>query len=135
MSEIENKSNNNIFEIPSLGALVNNQRFTTRYIREDINATITYPGLFYFDKSEIGTQLLDIASNGALVLASKKIPLHRRIILHLAFPTGKRFDIACQCVHLHEQPSAGFQYGIKFDQYNNELGDYMLETQTKLLLK
>jgi hypothetical protein len=112
--------------------LTKNQRIATRYIRDDIAASVRRMGLFCFG-GETSVQLMDITSKGVLIATSKKFRVNKKINLTLEFASGKIFKIKAAVVH--KSDLSPYQYGIKFDRYNNELGDYLLETQSKLVFK
>lgn len=115
-----------------LDHVIDNSRIATRYIREDIAVAITSKNLVGISK-RIEAKLLDITSKGVLVAASEKMAINKNIVLHLQFTTGKVFDINAKVVR--NAAADKNEYGIKFDFYNNELGDYLLETQSKLIFK
>ncbi|MDD5580885.1 MAG: PilZ domain-containing protein [Methylobacter sp.] len=110
-----------------------NQRITTRYIRDDIKALVFTTGLLNFGHRRIRVDLIDISSKGVLISTSKKLGINKKVILALKFGCGNTFKINAKIVR--KSDSSNYQYGIKFDQYNNALGDYLLETQSKLIFK
>lgn len=109
-----------------------NIRVATRFIREDIAASINIPGLLSFSKN-IPVNLMDIASKGVLVSTDQRLGINKKIILTLQFESGKVFEI--KGIIVRRSGLSQKEYGIKFDHYNNELGDYLLETQEKLIFK
>lgn len=109
-----------------------NIRVATRFIREDIAASIKAPGILSFAKT-IPVNLMDIASRGVLISTSQQLGINKKITLTLQFKSGKVFVIKGRVVRRSD--SSRNEYGIKFDCYNNELGDYLLETQGKLIFK
>lgn len=109
-----------------------NIRIATRFIREDIAASINVSGLLSFGKV-IPVKLMDIASRGVLISTNQRLSINKKIILTLQFQSGKEFVIKGIVVR-RSNMSQG-EYGIRFDRYNNELGDYLLETQGKLIFK
>jgi hypothetical protein len=114
-----------------------NQRRTVRYIRKDIKVWIRREswfdalGLDRFRK-EIPAELLDISNRGCLLGSAEKLAVPTKITVLLMFGTGMRFEIKAMVVRKAEGRN---QYGIKFAQYNDELGEYMLKTQTELTFK
>ena len=54
-------------------------------------------------------------------------------MLNLKFKTGRSFKI--KGIVVHRTVLEPCQYGIKFNRYNDELGNYLLETQSKLIFK
>jgi hypothetical protein len=116
--------------------LKKNKRDAVRYIREDIAASVCKIRLFNFGfltNKEILVELLDISSKGVLISTNKKLPLKKKITITLKFEDEKTFQIKA-CV-VRTVPDLKYQYGIKFDRFNNDLGDYLLETQRKLIFK
>jgi hypothetical protein len=111
----------------------NNQRITIRYIRDDITASVFKVSLLSFGPRRVPVVLIDISSKGVLVSSPKKLGINKRVILDLKFGCDRTFKIKAKIVR--KSDSSNSQYGIKFDQYNNALGDYLLETQSKLIFK
>jgi len=120
------------FNVGSQTDFKKNNRATTRFIRDDIAVAINVPGLFGFGKT-ISVNLMDISCKGALISTGEKLGINKQITLNLQFKTGKKFEIKAKIVRHSSSPRN--EYGIKFDGYNNELGDYLLETQGKLIFK
>jgi hypothetical protein len=114
-----------------------NHRRTVRYIRKDIKARICKEswlgaiGLDWFRK-EIPVELLDISNRGCLVGCSAKLTIPTKITVLLTFETSIRFEIGAMVIRKAEGRD---QYGIKFAQYNDKLGEYMLKTQSELRFK
>lgn len=128
-------------------SMVNNRRVFTRYIRNDIDVVFykidifNRLGLTYFRRL-IPAELLDISSKGVLISSDKEIKPDSKIVLGLKFNSGKTFWIKALVVckstaskKLETDAKKIFKYGIKFYRYNNELGDYLLETQRELNFK
>ena len=123
MKSDDTKVANDLFNFdPSENQLVNN-RLSTRSISKN--------SLLNFGR-EIPVDLIDISSNGVLIRSHKKLDVHDKITLELKFDSGRTFIVKAIVVRKSTQPD---QYGIKFDRYNNELGDYLLETQKELIFK
>jgi hypothetical protein len=116
---------------PSQNQFINN-RITTRCLREDIKATLCKKRLFHLGR-ETPVDLIDISSKGVLVLSNQKFSIHDKVTLKLEFDSGKTFEIKAAVVR--KSTPQGNNYGIKFDRYNDELGDYLFETQKKLVFK
>jgi hypothetical protein len=110
-----------------------NQRITTRYIRDDITASVFKVSLLSFGPRRIPVDLIDISSKGVLISSPKKLGINKKIILDLKFGGDRTFKIKAKIVR--KSDSSNYQYGIKFDHYNNALGDYLLEIQSKLVFK
>ena len=109
-----------------------NNRVATRFIRADIDASISNLSFFNPGKS-YAVQLFDITSKGVLIRSEKTLKINQNLSLTLKFRTGKVFVIKAKVVRIAN--NANNQFGIKFDRYNNELGEYLLDTQTKLIFK
>lgn len=115
-----------------------NQRRTVRYIRKDIAASVCRDhwlsalGLDRFRK-EIPVELLDISNRGCLILSSKPLAIEARVVVMLKFATGKCFAI--KAVVSRKAEGRDREFGIKFAEYHNELGEYMLEMQNELIFK
>ncbi len=119
------------------GRVVNHRR-AVRYIRKDI-VTWVYKcgwfdaiGLDWF-RRKIPVELLDISSRGCLIVSVEKLAVQAKIVVLLKFNTGKYFEIKGTVVR--KSGHRGREYGIKFAGYNDELGEYMLMTQSELLIK
>lgn len=106
-----------------------NKRTAVRYIRTDISASIGTTVFFFFSK-KIPVKLIDISSKGAAIKSKKRIRA-KKIILNLVFADKKVFTIPAKIIYR----GSHFKYGLKFNRYDNELGNHMLETQSDLLFK
>jgi hypothetical protein len=123
-------------EAPIKTQTIKNQRKTTRYIREDIAASVCKISGFSFGfrfNKDIFVELLDISSKGVLVETDQELALNKKITITLTFEDHKSFVIPAKVVR--KAVSIKSQYGIKFDRSNDDLGDYLLETQRKLVFK
>jgi len=109
-----------------------NMRMATRFIHDDISASIKTSGLLSAGK-EIPVDLIDISSKGVLISTEQRFAINKKVILTLRFKSNKVFVIKAMMIRYFS--SLHHQYGIKFNSYNNELGDYLLETQEKLRFK
>jgi c-di-GMP-binding flagellar brake protein YcgR len=134
MNDINKFSGNpdDIFNLDFTKDLPENNRFAVRYIRTDIKASVLKVRLFGLGKP-LGLELLDISSKGALISTNKKIRKNKIITLILEFEDGKMFEISSKIVRLEKDQA--FQYGIKFDRFNHDLGNYLLETQDDLVFR
>lgn len=111
---------------------LNNRRALTRYVRTDLTAIIYRAFLFGIKRTQ-PVELLDLSCKGALVRSGKKMRPKTKVILVITFTSGKTFEIDAVIIRQSEQFSD--QYGLKFNRYNNELGDYLFETQKDLVFK
>lgn len=133
MNDPENETNdgNDIFNMLLTDEELNNQRTAVRYIRTDITVTLRLLGLFKSSKY-LPVKLLDISSKGLAIEIKKNISLKTKVILDLTFETGINLKIPAKIIYKNHLK---IQYGIKFDKYNNELGDYLLASQEDLIFK
>lgn len=121
-----------IFDLDLSKDLPDNKRYAVRYIRSNIKASVLKVKLFGLGKP-IGLELLDISSKGALISTNKKIRKNKKITLILEFEDGKVFEIESKIVRLEKDQS--FQYGVKFNRFHHDLGNYLLETQDDLIFR
>jgi hypothetical protein len=120
------------FDIDFTKDLPENKRYAVRYIRTDIKASIIKVRLFRVGKP-MGLDLLDVSSKGALISTGKKIRKNKKITLILEFDDGKVFEISSKIIRLEKNQV--YRYGIEFNRFNHDLGDYILETQDDLVFK
>ncbi|MGJ0491244.1 PilZ domain-containing protein [Methylobacter sp.] len=111
---------------------MDNNRVATRYIRKDITVILSKNSLLNFAR-EIPVDLIDISSKGVLIRSHKKLNIRDKITLKLKFDRGKTFKIEGTVVR--KSTLSNIRYGIKFNRYNDELGDYLLETQKELIFR
>jgi c-di-GMP-binding flagellar brake protein YcgR len=117
-----------------------NQRKTVRYVRKDITAFVSQADIFgsysFFSCSRaVRVKLLDISSQGVLLGAPSELvlKLNQKVMLILIFNSNKKFEIQAR---VKRQLFEGRRfYGVKFDKVNDELGDYLLESQEDLVFK
>jgi hypothetical protein len=109
-----------------------NHRITTRIIRDGIAVHINQPFLFGFGKT-IPADLIDISCKGVLVSTHQKLRINKKITLTLLFESGKLFKI--NAIVVRRSDSTRNEYGIKFVQNNNELGECLYESQEKVIFK
>lgn len=132
MKSDDKKVANDLFNFGLSENQLVNKRMSTRYIRKDIQATISKNSLLNFGR-EIPVGLIDISSNGVLICSHKKLNVHDKITLELKFDSGRTFIVKAIVVRKSTRPDN--HYGIKFNRYNDELGDYLLETQKELIFR
>ncbi|MDO9105584.1 MAG: PilZ domain-containing protein [Methylovulum sp.] len=111
---------------------IKNSRVATRVIREDINAAIDISNLFGFGKT-LSVNVLDITSKGVLVATGEKLGINKKVTLNLRFKSGKVFNIKATVAR--HSGADNTEYGLKFASLNNELGDYLVESQEKLIFR
>ncbi|MGR8933113.1 MAG: PilZ domain-containing protein [Gammaproteobacteria bacterium] len=107
-------------------------RRAVRYGRTDIKGTLCRKSLLQWAKP-FDVELQDISTRGAHVVSKHKLNLNATYILTIAFSSGKFFEIEGKIIH--RKDSSEDAYGFKFNAYNDELGDYLLNTQTDLIFK
>lgn len=135
MSQDDDELNFDLFAKPNAGFV--NQRRTVRYVRKDIRARIWQRRWFHnfglaWLRRDFAVELLDISNRGCLIASPKKLERNDKIVVLLQFETGKLFEINASVVR---KSAAGDEYGIQFTEYNDALGEYMLQTQNELLFK
>jgi len=106
-----------------------NQRTAVRYITSDISIWLGIINLFCI-KKKLEAKLLDISSKGLAVECQRDIGLRKKISVIIKFKDNKKFVIPAIIVHKKNNI-----YGIKFNKYNNELGDYLLSSQDDFIFK
>jgi len=132
MSHRENNNDDeDFFDMHLTDVQTNNLRIAVRYIRTDITTSLTTPGLLSFSK-KISVKLIDISSKGAAIECDKKLGIKRKIILKLVFKDSHSFILHAKIIHHIKNKK---QYGLKFDKFNHELGDYLLSSQNDLTFK
>jgi len=129
--ENNNDDDEDFFDIHLTDAQTNNLRLAVRYIRNDLTTLLTKPGLLSFSK-KISVKLTDISSKGAAIECDKKLGIKRKIILEFVFKDNRSFILHAKIIHKIKNKK---QYGLKFDKFNHELGDYLLSTQNDLTFK
>lgn len=123
------------FDLDESESKFDNRRVATRYIRNDIQAIffkidfMTRFG-FNFFRRLIRVQLLDISTRGILISTDQKLKTGTKIVLGLKFKSGQTFRIKAAIVR--KAAESDYEYGIKFNECHNELGDYLVSTQSEL---
>lgn len=111
----------------NLDDLSPNKRICVRYKRQDIKAVVKTRSLFFSRLFRV--QLLDISSKGAAVHCKKPLKPKTRLDFFLFFKDGRRFTISATVAYSQLEPP---RYGLKFDRYQSELGEHLLNSQTDL---
>lgn len=134
MTDINPPSENHrdIFDLDTDDTIQDNGRRSVRYVRNDIQVALITKNLLGIDK-KIQAQLQDISSKGLRVSAEEKLSINKKITVALKFKDGRRFNMKAKVVR--QSSSNKLDYGIKFEERQNDLGDHLLETQTDLLFK
>lgn len=130
----------NIFDDSQLITTYKNQRKTVRYVRRDITTFVSQADIFggysLFSYSRaVRVKLLDISSQGVLIGAPAELVLktNQKLMLTLIFNSNRKFEIQAR-VKRKLVEGRRF-YGIKFEKANDELGEYLLESQGDLVFK
>jgi len=110
---------------------LNNKRIAVRYIGTDIIAALKLLGIFN-SKKKYSIELIDISSKGVAIKSKKNIAVGKNIVLYLAFKDKTIFRIPAKIVYENKTKQ---QYGVKFDQINNKLGDFLVSSRQDLLFK
>ncbi|WP_341328461.1 PilZ domain-containing protein [Methylotuvimicrobium sp. KM2] len=134
MADINPPSENHrdIFDLDTDDTIQDNGRRSVRYVRSDIKVALITKNLLGIDK-KIQAQLQDISSKGLRVSPEEKLGINKKITVALKFKDGRRFTMKAKVVR--QSSSNELEYGIKFEERQNDLGDHLLETQTDLLFK
>lgn len=103
------------------------KRRTVRYQRGDINAKLRMKSFLVLSQN-IPVQLFDISTGGAGLVCEKLLKLNQQVVLKLSFADGTQFDLNSTVVNVGQNN----QYGLKFDRYNDAIGDQLLQSQTDL---
>jgi len=128
------QSDQNSYEIDELDqemldeSLPPNNRRAIRYQRSDIKALLTIKNFVVFSQA-LPVQLFDISSKGAGIVSTKPLKQNEKVVLQLEFVDGHSFVITARVAVVD---NGLHKYGIKFDHYNDELGEQLLKTQTDL---
>ena len=117
-----------------------NERRSVRYVRSDITVFVSKPDIFgsytlFRVSRPTQAKLFDISSRGVLLAGDSKLALRKNqtVKLTLIFNTNRMFEFPARVVR--EVTEQRKLYGVKFDQVNDELGDYLLESQTELIFR
>ncbi|MBE0434846.1 MAG: PilZ domain-containing protein [Methylomicrobium sp.] len=134
MADINPPSENHrdIFDFDTDDTIQDNGRRSVRYVRSDIKVVLITKTLLGIDR-KIQAQIQDISSKGLRVSAEEKLSINKKITVAIKFKDGRRFNMKAKVVR--QSSSNKFDYGIKFEERQNDLGDHLLETQTDLLFK
>ncbi len=115
----------------SFDAAQQNTRIAVRYVRTDLKITLHITSFLGVSK-EIPANLTDISSKGIGIECNKKLSINKKLFIRLVFEDNKSFVISAKTVY---QATNKKQYGLKFDKLNNELAEYLLDSQKELKIK
>ncbi len=107
-------------------------RKAVRYGGVEMKASLYRKGFFHL-ATPFDVEILDISTRGACIASKRKLAIDAAYGLTIVFNSGKTFDIPGKV--LHKKTPSEDAYGFKFDAYNNELGDYLLDSQEDLTFK
>lgn len=102
-----------------------NKRISIRYRVENITGTIKFKKLIF--KKEAAIKILNISSKGAAIISKEKLSRKNRVTLIIQLGDEMDREIGAVVVHANDPI-----YGIKFNQSQADIIDYLMETQTKL---
>jgi len=122
---------NDSFSLLLTAEELNNKRIAVRYISADITASLKLLGFFNFTRL-YPVEILDISSKGAAIKCKKSIAIRKKITLTLTFKDKAVFKIPARIVYKNKKEQ---QYGVKFDRFNNKLGDYLVLSGQDLVFK
>lgn len=102
-------------------------RKAVRYDITDVKATLYRKSIFHLGR-EAAIEIADISTRGAQIISKRSLSINAAYGLLLVFQDGKRFDIAGKVIH--KKDSTNDCYGFRFDAYNDDLGDYLLSSES-----
>ena len=113
-----------------------NKRTAVRYVRHDIVVTVIDNNFFQLtlSKKELPMNVVNINGRGVLLRGKYKFALNKILLLNLRFNSGKAFKMKGKVVN-KSLVNGEYYYGVKFSLYQNELSEYLLETQQTLIIK
>jgi len=118
-----------IFGSTASGQPATNHRSAVRYVREDIIVFVILTNWLGLSKKK-PVKLIDISSKGIAVESNQILAIKKQVSLELCIQ-NKQFLIPAIVIH-----RMGLnQYGLRFSQFNHELGDYLLLSQSELIFK
>lgn len=104
-------------------------RKAVRYGGVEMKASLYRKGFFH-SATPFAVEILDISTRGACITSKRKLAIDSAYGLIIVFNSGKTFEISGKV--LHKKTSPGDSYGFKFDAYNDDLGDYLLNAEPDL---
>ncbi|GEM_PF-2339599 len=128
-SNNDNEINSSVSDDQLTTEQLNNKRAAVRYLGGETVATLKLLGIFTSDKKH-SIELLDISSKGAALKSTKSIKVGKKVILYLTFKDTTTFRIPAKIVYKTKNSQ---QYGVKFEQINNKLGDFLVSSMQDLL--
>ena len=87
----------------------------------------------YESKDQVSAKFRNLNSRSVKVLTYTPLDPKKQHCLIFILSNGKKHKVLTQINN--SQHRIYYNYGIKFDKASNELGDYILETQTDLIFK
>jgi len=97
-----------------------NKRVGVRYTAPPSTLKLRNNNLLNFG-SEFTGKLLDISAKGALIACSNTLSMTTKLALQILFADGTLFNLKGKVV----REKSLHHYGIKFDDYNKELDEYL----------
>lgn len=128
---------NNWFNQHKSVPFATNRRLGVRYVRDDIIVSLHKMNFLNLDikvlRDETFVRLLDISSKGASVTTDMKLAVNNKIRLTISFIGAKSFEITGKVVRVSQGKRP--VYGIRFDQVNNRMAEFLVSSQKKLTFK
>jgi hypothetical protein len=107
-----------------------NRRIGVRYPTPSLTVTIRKTNLLSFG-GEFTGKLTDISAKGALIFCAESLQENTKLALKIIFSDGTLFNLKGKVVR---EKSASL-YGVKFDNYNKDLDDYLFHTFGEAITK
>ena len=114
-----------------------NRRLGVRFIRDDILISLHKINFLKLGlklkPEETFVKLIDISSKGLSIATDLKLSTKTKVHLTINFLGLKTFEVAGTVVRISKGKRP--VYGIKFDQVNNSMAEYLVFSQKKLTFK
>jgi len=107
-----------------------NHRIGVRYPTPSLTVTIRKTNLLSFG-GEFTGKLTDISAKGALIFCAESLQENTKLALKIIFADGTLFNVKGKVVR---EKSASL-YGVKFDNYNKDLDDYLFHAFEESIAK
>lgn len=107
-----------------------NRRIGVRYQTPPLTVTIRKNNLLSFG-GEFTGKLTDISAKGALIFCAESLQENTKLALKIKFSDGTLFNVKGKVVR---EKSASL-YGVKFDNYNKDLDDYLFRAYGESITK
>ncbi len=111
----------------------NNQRTAIRYVRTDIEVSVSSSNPFNLSR-HLAVTLLDISSKGASIQCSTDFSTKAKVTLNVIFEHNINFTIPAKVVYKSKSINQ-IKYGLNFSQFHHDLADKIVETSQTLKVK